>query len=319
MDILTYVLLASTLFMLIYFGLSYLFKGRRTVKDRLYDIESITSEEDFGPDISTLTGNIKKNEEVYNLPIIGPYIKKTSDRLLQAHIMIKPTEYFLFSLLSAAIFFFLFFALTKNPLIAILPAVLGFFLPSMYVGSARDKRARKLNNQLPEFLNILSNALRAGLSFNQAIATAGSEMEDPIKWEFQKVMRDNNLGRPLENALDELVKRTGDEDIEMLVSAIVIQRQVGGNLSEVLDLIANTIRERVKLKGEVRTLSAQSRMSAVIIGVLPIAIGFIISVINPGYLKPLFTETMGRLMLGTAGAMIIIGAIILKRIVNLEV
>lgn len=144
-------------------------------------------------------------------------------------------------------------------------------------------------------------------------------MADPIRWEFQKVMRDNSLGRPMEEALQELSVRTGDEDVDMLVSAIIIQRQVGGNMSEVLDMIANTIRERVKLKGEIRTMSAQNKMSAIIIGVLPIAIGVILSIMNPEYIMPLFTEPLGQVLVIGAGFMMIMGVIFLKKITTLEV
>lgn len=276
-------------------------------------------ETETGLDISMLTGQRRNDEKFYRVPLIGPYLKKTTEQLVQAHILIKPSEYLLLSILTAALLFFLVFALTKNALVGILPGVIGFFLPKLYIAGARDKRAKQLNNQLPEFLNILSNALRAGLSFNQAISTAGDEMIDPIRWEFKKVLRDNNLGRPMEEALTELVKRTGDEDIEMFVSSIIIQRQVGGNLSEVLDMIAHTIRERVKLKGEVRTLSAQSRMSAIIIGVLPVAMALILSILNPNYLKPLFTETLGQILLAGAVIMVIVGALLLKKIATLEV
>lgn len=319
MKAITYISLTMTIFTLLYLLLRILLRGKMAVNERLGEIESIAMETETGMDISMLTGQRRDDEKFYRLPLIGPYLKKTTEQLIQAHILIKPAEYLLFSILTGALMFFLVFALTKNALVGILPGVIGFFLPKLYIAGARDKRAKQLNNQLPEFLNILSNALRAGLSFNQAIATAGDEMIDPIRWEFKKVLRDNNLGRPMEEALTELVKRTGDEDIEMFVSAIIIQCQVGGNLSEVLDMIAHTIRERVKLKGEVRTLSAQSRMSAVIIGLLPVAIALILSILNPNYLKPLFTETLGQILLAVAVIMVIIGALLLKKIATLEV
>ena len=319
MKVITYVSLALSIFLLLYFALHILSRRRLAVHQRLSDIESISLDEETAVEGSLVTRQRWEDNKLFRLPIVGSYFNKTNEQLIQAHILLKTSEYLLLSILMAGIFFFLVFGFIKNPLVGVLPAFIGFFIPKLYIMAARDKRARQLNKQLPEFLNILSNALRAGLSFSQAIATTGNEMTDPIKWEFQKVLRDNNLGRPMEDALTELVNRTGDEDIEMFVTAIIIQRQVGGNLSEVLDMIANTIRERVKLKGEVRTLSAQSRMSALIIGVLPVAIALILSIINPNYLKPLFTETLGQILLASAAIMVIVGALVLKKIANLEV
>lgn len=319
MKIITYALLGITLFTVLYVILLNLLRRRLSLKDRLSDIEAISREEETGLDVSALTGKRGEDEKIYHLPFVGFYLKSTADQLLQAHLLIKPLEFLLMSFVAAISLFLLIYILNGNLFLAFMSSGIGFFLPKIMIMRSRDKRKRALSDQLPEFLNILSNALRAGLSFNQALATAGDEMRDPIRWEFQKVLRDYTLGRPLDEALNDLARRTGDEDMEMFVSAIIIQRQVGGNISEILDMIANTIRERVKLKGEVRTLSAQNRMSAIIIGSLPIGIAMVLSVLNPEYLKPLFTETLGQIMAGGAMMMILIGAFLLKEITTLEV
>ncbi|UUM11759.1 type II secretion system F family protein [Clostridiaceae bacterium HFYG-1003] len=319
MKYLTYALLGLTLFLL-FFGVLFLIMRRRYhIHQRLTDIQVIEADSENLTESIQLTGRTKEESPLFYFPLLGSYLKKSYEQMTQAHLFLKASEFLLISLLVAFVFLLVTFALTGNLAVSILPAVLGFYLPKLYISSSQEKRKKQLNNQLPEFLNILSNALRAGLSFNQAIATAGDEMADPIRWEFQKVMRDNSLGRPMEEALQELSVRTGDEDIDMLVSAIIIQRQVGGNMSEVLDMIANTIRERVKLKGEIRTMSAQNKMSAIIIGVLPIAIGGILSILNPGYITPLFTEPLGQVLIIGAGFMMIMGVIFLKKITTLEV
>lgn len=315
----TYGSLALAIFLIFYLLLKVLYRSRFTVKQRLEDIEAMSEDEETGLDLSALTGERIKDDPIYQTPLIGPYLKKTAIQLTEAHLMIKPMEYLMISLIIALVLFALLYLFTQNLIPSVLIAAIGFILPKYYIINAQNKRKQALNNQLPEFLTILSNALRAGLSFNQAIATSGEEMPDPIRWEFQKVLRDNSLGRPMDEALMEMVRRTGDEDIDMFVSAIIIQRQVGGNLSEVLDMIAHTIRERVKLKGEIRTMTAQNKLSALIIGMLPIAIGLILSVMNPEYIMPLFTDTLGIALVVFALVMMAVGALLLKRVTTLEV
>ena len=319
MRFITFGSLALAIFLIIYILLKILFRGRMLVKMRLGDIEAISEEEETLLDITALTGERIQDEPIFDWPLVGPYLKRTSIQLREAHLMIKPTEYLLISVfVSMGLFAGLRLA-TANIILAIFGAVAGFMAPKLFIVKAQNKRKQALNNQLPEFLNILSNALRAGLSFNQAIATASEEMSDPIRWEFKKVLRDTSLGRPLDEALIEMVVRTGDEDMEMFVSAVIIQRQVGGNLSEVLDMIANTIRERVKLKGEIRTMTAQNKMSAMIIGMLPLAIALILSVLNPEYLEPLYTNPLGIALVVVALVMMGIGALLLKKVTTLEV
>lgn len=316
---LTYALLALTIFILLYLIFRFIFRRRLATSYRLADIEAVSFDIDSGLDISALTGQQEDFSRIFSLPVLGRYVKKSYGELVQAHILMRPTEFLLISLLSALISFLLLFVLTGIAGLALIFGIFGFFVPKLYISSAKNKRAKQLNNQLPEFLNILSNGLRAGLSFTQAIASSSDEMEDPIRWELKKVLRDNTLGRPMEDALNDLVVRTGDEDIEMFVTAINIQLQIGGNLSQVLDMIAETIRARVKLKGDVRTLTAQSRMSAAIIGLLPIGIALAISMLNPGYLNPLFTEPLGQILVGAAIVMTLIGALLLRKISQLEV
>lgn len=319
MKTITYGALFLALFLIVFLLLRFFFRRKINTNVRLNHIENMTMQSQSGSELEISSLTLKKDNENIHIPLIGSYMRKISAILTQAHILMKPMEFLLISVISAAIVFLIGFVLMKNPILAIIIGLIGFFLPRLQITMTRDKRTKQLNNQLPEFLNVLSNALRAGLSINQAIDSASLEMADPIKWEFQKVMRDNNLGRPLEDALNDMVKRTGDEDVEMFVSAVNIQRQVGGNLSEILEMIADTIRARVRLKGEVRTMSAQSKMSGAIIGLLPIGLAFVITAMNPGYLNPLFEETIGQIVLILAGIMMITGGVLLKKISTLEV
>ncbi|MBP1920800.1 type II secretion system F family protein [Youngiibacter multivorans] len=247
------------------------------------------------------------------------YFDKIRIKLLQAYIKMKPEEFVGMSFMSAIIVGLLMFLIGRNILAGILGGLIGYKIPDIYIGSIKKKRGRLLNNQLPQALTLISNGLRAGFSFPQSLNVAGKEMDSPIADEFLKVLRDNSLGKPMEEALENLSERTDDEDLDMFVTALLIQRQVGGNLAEVLDTISNTIRERVKLRGEIRSLTAQGRLSAIIISLLPIVLGLVISVLNPGYLDVLFTTLPGIVALVVASIMEIAGIFMLVKLVNIEI
>jgi len=261
----------------------------------------------------------EKKIRVKKSTLMSKYLEKKRKKLTQAYILMKPEEFMLLSLIFAVIGFGLLNVLTNLVLIGIIGGVVGFMLPDAYIGSIKKKRGLKLNNQLPEGLNIIANGLRAGLSFSQAVSIAGKDLESPISDEFTKVIRDNTLGKTMEDSLMDFSKRTDDEDVDMFVTAMIIQRQVGGNLSEVLDTISNTIRERVRLKGQVSTLTAQSKLSAIVICLLPIGLALIMSLINPGYISKLFTDPLGLVMLGGAIFLMLIGIFILTRLVKIDV
>ena len=319
MDMLIFVLLAATLFLWMYILLNLLFSRALATRRRLDEVRQLASDDASDLDLSVLTGAGLTDANALNVPLLGSYLQRITLKLSKAHVMIKPAEFILVSLVTALLAALIVFAINRQVWLALLFGVIGYLLPSLALASSSNKRAKQLNSQLPEFLNVLSNALRSGLSFNQSISAASNELDDPIRWEFQKVLRDNNLGKPMEVALLDMVKRTGDDDIELFVTAVNIQRQTGGNLSEVLDLIANTIRERVRLKGEVNTMTAQGKMSAVIISLLPIALMIVISLLSPEFMAPLFSEPIGRIMLIVAGVMMLLGGLMLKKITTLEV
>ena len=179
------------------------------------------------------------------------------------------------------------FYLTKLWYIALIGIIIGFKIPDIYVGIERKKRMKRLNSQLPEALSILSNGLRAGSSFTQAMSIAANELNTPIKDEFLRVIRDNAIGKTLDEALIAFSERTDDEDIDMLITGLIIQRKVGGNLAEILDTISETIRDRMRIRGEVKTLTAQGRLSAIIISVLPFVVAAFMFVINSDYIMEL--------------------------------
>lgn len=249
----------------------------------------------------------------------GNYLNKRKKKLIQAAVLMKPEEFLGVSLISAVILTFSLYLVSKSIIIALISIPIGFMIPDLILGIKKSKRMAKINSQLSGALNIISNGLRAGFSFTQAIGIVINEISGPISEEFNKVLRDNVLGKSLEEALTNMSERTDDEDLDMVITALIIQRQVGGNLAEVLDTISQTIRERVKIKADIKTLTAQGRISGLIVSLLPFALGIALSKINPGYLSVLFTTFIGNVMVGIGIALQLIGIFILIKLVDIKV
>ena len=166
---------------------------------------------------------------------------------------------------------------------------------------------------------MVANAMRAGFSFLQAMDLVSKEMEPPMSDEFKHVMRDINLGASVERALDDMDQRVSSPDFSLVVTAVLIQQQVGGDLAHILDTISDTIQDRIRMRREVRTLTAQGRMSGWVLAALPFGLGALITVVNPSYMELLFTERVGQIAIGIAIVMVIIGFIVIQRIVDIDV
>lgn len=257
--------------------------------------------------------------KLYNVPVLGGFYKKQIEALETANIPMKPKEY----LLSTIGVFILFLIggtfVTGQLFIGLALGLIGFILPSFYVNYLEGKRTVRLDEQLPEFLNALSNGLRSGLSLNQAIGISVEDVPDPIGWEFKRVLSDMNMGRTLESSLGNLRDRTKNDNIALFVNAMIIQKDVGGNLSENLDLLANTIRGNASLQRHFKSTIAQNKLSGIIIGFLPVGLIVVLTLMTPDYMMPLFTEPLGRIMLLGVSIMMGLGIFIIKKITDLEV
>ena len=182
-----------------------------------------------------------------------------------------------------------------------------------------ERRRKAFTNQLGDCLTMAANALRAGFSFLQAMELISREMESPIKEEFARVIREMNLGAQMEKALSDMDARVESSDFGLVVTAVLIQRQVGGNLAQILDTISETINDRIRMRREVLALTAQGRMSGWVLAALPIGVAAVLSFINPGYLDPLLEEPVGRMAIAGAVVMEIIGFVVIQRIVDIDV
>lgn len=211
------------------------------------------------------------------------------------------------------------FLFRRDPLITLLAGILGFFLPRWYVAYLQGKRLKAFNDQLGDILNMLISGIRAGYSILQAMEAVSKEMGPPASEEFARVVREVQLGIPMGQALDNLLRRVPSDDLDMTITAIKVQQEVGGNLAEVLDNISFTIRERVRIKGEIRALTAQARISAYLISLLPVGVAILVYLINPGFMGKMFTHPCGWIMLGVAVAGIVSGFFITRKIANIEV
>lgn len=180
------------------------------------------------------------------------------------------------------------------------------------------RRRKKFTNQLGDMLTMVANALRAGFSFMQAFELISREMDAPMGREVQLVVNEVNLGNTLESALDNMQRRVASPDFELVVTAVLIQRQVGGDLASILDTISETIAERVRMRREVMALTAQGRLSGIVVAVIPVALGLFLEIVNPGYLKPLLETDLGRMFIIGAIIMDMIGFLVIKRIVDIR-
>jgi tight adherence protein B len=241
------------------------------------------------------------------------------DRLESAGLNMRVAEFVLISLGSAFIPPLLVLIITRNLLVAGIVVILGTVAPFMYLSVRASRRQAKFEEQLPSTLQLLSGALQAGHSLQQAVDTVVHEAGDPIAGEFQRVLTEARLGRPLEEAFEAMAKRTNSVDFTWTVMAIRLQRQVGGNLAEVLSTVSQTIRDRYTLKRQVKALSAEGRLSSIILSVLPVLMFVALLIFNPLFLRPLFTTSMGIMLMGGAGVLMIFGVFWLKKITEIKV
>ena len=197
--------------------------------------------------------------------------------------------------------------------------VLGFFLPRFYVKFLQGKRLKAFNNQLSDAINLLANGLRSGYSLLQAMDAVSREMSAPMSEEFQRVVREIGLGLSNERAMNNMLRRIPSDDLDLMITAINVQHEVGGNLAEILETISHTIRERIRIKGEIKVLTAQGMISGYVISFLPVGLGLVLFAMNPNYMGAMFQEPCGWAMVAVGAVMTTIGFIAIRKIVNIEV
>jgi tight adherence protein B len=274
---------------------------------------------------SANAGTILKQRELSGIPVVqsilsgSSYAEKWAVDLVAAGIPLRVGEYLLMRWLVAIGAGAIVVLAGLTWLVAIPVAILGFYIPKMYVVWRQQQRVNKFNDQLVDALTMMANALRSGSSFLQAIDLVARELPAPVSEEFGQVVAEVSVGAGLDEALSNLTKRIKSYDLYLVVTAMIIQRQTGGNLSEVLENIAYTIRERLRLLRQVQVLTAQQRLSAIIVGLLPLFLLLALSLITPSYHRPFLEATLGRIMLGVAFVFQVLGFVVMNRLAKIDV
>ncbi len=299
--------------------------SRRTAMEER--LESFKGERQAGP-VPETEGPVLRKRSYSGLPIFSTFLaqlrgsEQAAINLERAGLPLRVGEYYIIRYAMALLFLLIPFVFSRGVFAFIFAgglAVLGYALPAMWVGSKQASRSRKMNGQLVEMLGMVSNSLKSGYGLMQGFEFAAKQIDAPLATELKRTLRDANLGMSAEDALQALGERVGSTDLDMVLTAINIQRAVGGNLSEILESVAFTMRERERIRGEIATLTSQQRMTGIIIGGLPIGVGALFLLINPGYMGLLFTTTAGRIMLLAAVALEFLGATSMKKLLAIEI
>jgi tight adherence protein B len=253
----------------------------------------------------------------------GKWAQTTARKLAQADLKLTVTEFLLIKIFVVALGFMFgqFLGREAGPLgllTALIFAGVGYFVPDWYVKFRQGKRLSAFNDQLSDTITLLANSLRSGYSFLQSMEMVARETPPPMGAEFRRVIREVGLGLSTQDALNNLVKRMPSDDLDLMITAVNIQQEVGGNLAVILDTIGHTIRERVRIKGEIRTLTAMGRISGYIISGLPIFLGIVITLINPKYMASMFNLPWLCMPI-CGGIMVVIGFLVIQKIVTIDV
>lgn len=289
--------------------MNYYFEISKSIKDRKTKKEQIK-----------MYGNSLKNmNEALKDKLSGIEQEKTDQMLKSAGVGYSSEEYimlrwFLTAIAGGALYF-----LTGSLVFFIPGGIIGYMAPKMWMNRKIKLRIEKFNEGLPDMITTIVGSLRSGYSFSQALKTVAEECESPIKEEVTLMLKEMNYGITMEEALHNLSERMPSNDFEMLIQSVLIQRQVGGNLANVLDIIVKTIRDRNRIQRQVQTLTSQGRLSGKVIGSLPVVLGIMIYLINPEYINALFSNTIGIMIISVGVVSGVIGFVLINKLTKIEV
>lgn len=298
------------------------------LEERLVSIDSSGQQFtlDMGDDEAEVVtrdrGNSAIRERLDSVISDRPFAQSWKQQLARADLKLKVSEFAALHVVFAVGGFAVgYIALFSGSIVlSIVAGFIGFFLPRIYVGRRIQSRLIKFENQLPDTLSLWVNALRSGYSVPQAMEAISRDAPEPTSTEFRRVVQENQLGIDMNDALSHLLNRVESEDLDLVITAVNIQREVGGNLAEILEVIGHTIRERIKIKGEIRVLTSQGRITGYLISGLPIVLALFLYVINPGYMGGMFeNRSCGWPMLGIGLALIGIGMALVQKIVDIDI
>ncbi len=265
-----------------------------------------------------------RDESASSIPVLNEWLQKSAHTvslqrsIKQAGLHVKPATIIL-AAITLAILGLLVGSLQRGTLVGIAYGGLGLFAPYMYLRFKRRRRIENFEAQLPEAMDMLINAMQAGYSFQAAMELVGNELLDPLGTEFSQFYEEQRLGIDVRSALLGMQDRIQSLDLKMFITAVLIQRETGGNLTEVLSNISRVIRERFRIQGELKTLTAQVRLSGKMLALLPIIVVGGVMLTNPKFIEPLFQEQAGHVILVVAAVSQVVGFILMRKIANIEI
>lgn len=248
-----------------------------------------------------------------------PGIERLQLVMNQADMKFTPGFFLLLSLAIGCIVYLLCLVLTRNMLLSLLLAVCASMLPLMFIRSRKRQRMAKFEKQLPEALGLIARSLRAGHAFTSGMKLAAGEFSDPLGPEFEETLDTINFGLSVPEALKNLTRRVDCPDLNFFVVSVILQRETGGNLAEIIEGLAHLMRERFKFRGKVRVLSTEGRLSAVILYALPFVLGTFLFVFHPDVVAPLYQDPIGRIMMWMMGGLMLLAFVMIKRIIKVDV
>ena len=319
---------AATIAVFVY-GLVIAFGRRRAIlADRLETYASI--EEEAAIETDAEMGQMSSLQRILHVVLGRGYMQKIEENLAQADIPMRPSEYFLARLVLAGLGFIIGLYGLGYLHSGAFFALVGFLTPAVVVRIHQNRRRAKFVSQLADALMLLTNSLRSGYGFLKGLELIAKEMSDPISKELNRMLREVNLGATVEQAMTSLGRRINSQDLDIVISAYLIQKDVGGNLTEIMEKVAETIRERLRIQGDIRVLTAQGRLSGLIVGLMPLALFLFFLFRTPDYVRPMFQPPLiglmgglhaplGVVMLMGALAWQILGGYFIYRIIDIRV
>ncbi|PYQ93978.1 MAG: hypothetical protein DMF97_19135 [Acidobacteria bacterium] len=263
-----------------------------------------------------MEGSMKGVERLVASTRLGPGLARLIE---QSGVRTTPGAIAMISVVTAAAVAVLTMLFVRQPVAPLVAGLVGVMVPTLFLRNRRSARLKKFEEQFPEALDLLSRAIRAGHAFQTAMSMVASEMKEPVGTEFKKTFEQQNFGLPLKDALNELAQRIAILDVRFFVTAVLIQRESGGNLAEILNNLAHVVRERFKILRQVRVHTAHGRFTGYVLLALPAALGVALSFINPEHMHMLFFEHMGQMMLLGAIVMQTVGFIWIRQVIKIEV
>ncbi len=301
-------------------SLAFLAESLREVRRRRdfrRQLEAVTGKE--GPGGDALTTSVVRAGEADSVLTSLPQVRDLKILLEQADLNWTPGTFISISFGLAAALSASAFILSQAAMPAVFAAMAGLWFPLMYVKRLKRRRIRRFEEQFPEAIDLLGRSIRAGHAFPTGLKVVGEESPDPMATEFRQIFDEQKFGLPLEDSLLGLADRIDMVDVRIFVTAILIQREVGGNMAEILDKISYTIRERFSLQRQIRVYTAQGRLTGYILAALPILLGLAIAALNPEYMAILFEDPMGKVLIAAAAVLQLLGFLLIRRIIDIEI